>query len=175
MGLFLGAVDRMNAIVTWLVGLLLAVVSVAVMAQVTVRFVLTTLGVNVSAPWTEELARYCLIWMIFLGASVGVRHAQMIALEFVVRSVPDRLGVAMRYLSMALSLAFFGLMVWVGLSFVALGRTETSPVMGITKDLVYWAMPVGSVLMIVNTLALVAQSLSEGRDIRFVGTPLSTE
>lgn len=171
----LRGVDWMNAAVTLAVGLLLAVMSMAVMGQVTVRFVLTAAGINVSAPWTEELARYALIWMIFLGAGVGVRRAQMIALEFLVRKVPAAIGVTMRYLVIALSIAFFGLLLTVGLDFVELGRSERSPVMGITKDYVYWAMPVGAVLMIINSIALVAQSIIEKRDIRFIGESLVTE
>lgn len=162
------AIDRLNAAITILVGVLLMVVTVSVLGQVTVRFVLTAAGWNISAPWTEELARYALIWMVFLGAGVGVRHAQMIALEFGVRKLPARYGVPVRYLSIILGIGFFALMFWVGLGFVDLGRSETSPVLGITKDLVYWAMPVGSALMIVNSVALVIDTALEGRDIRFV-------
>ena len=69
-------IDKLNALVTAIVAALLCVVSLAVMTQVMVRFVLTALNVNISAPWTEELARYTLIWMVFLGAAVGVRHAR---------------------------------------------------------------------------------------------------
>lgn len=164
----LSAIDKLNAGVTILVGILLMVVTVAVFGQVTVRFVLTAGGINISAPWTEELARYALIWMVFLGAGVGVRHAQMIALEFGVRKLPPRIGVPVRYLSIILCVALFTMMVWVGVSFVDLGRSETSPVLGITKDHVYWAMPVGAGLMIINAVALVIDTLLSGRDIRFV-------
>lgn len=169
MRLFVSTVDRMNRLCTWVVGLLLFVMSVAVMAQVTVRFVLTAVGLNISAPWTEELARYCLIWMVFLGAGVGVRHAQMIALEFLVTSLPKVLGQTVRYGVIVLSIAFFAMMVWVGLEFVELGKTETSPVMNLTKTYVYWAMPVGATLMIINSFALVADTILSGRDIRFPG------
>ncbi len=161
------AIDMLNKGVTLVVAGLLMVVCAAVMWQVTVRFALTMVGINISAPWTEELARYSLIWMVFLGAGVGVRHAQMIALEFGVRALPDRLGIAMRYAAIALAIAFFALLIWVGLKFVDLGRSETSPVLGITKDWVYWAMPFGAALMIVNSLALVADTVLQGRDIRF--------
>lgn len=159
--------DGVNAVVTIIVAALLAIVAVSVMGQVTVRFVLTAFGINISAPWTEELARYTLIWMVFLGAAVGVRHAKMIALEFGVRKLPARVGVPVRYAVMILSMAFFGLLLWVGLDFIELGRSETSPVLGITKDRVYWAMPVGMALMILNSLALIAETVVEGRDIRF--------
>jgi TRAP-type C4-dicarboxylate transport system permease small subunit len=159
--------DRVNAVATVLVAALLAIVAIAVMGQVTVRFVLTAFGINLSAPWTEEIARYTLIWMVFLGAAIGVRHARMIALEFGVRKLPKGIGVPIRYAVMIMSMAFFGLLFWVGMDFLELGRSERSPVLGITRDYVYWAMPVGMVLMILNSLALIAETILEGRDIRF--------
>lgn len=164
---FVTAMDRVNAVATVLVAALLAIVAIAVMGQVTVRFVLTAFGINLSAPWTEEIARYTLIWMVFLGAAIGVRHARMIALEFGVRKLPKGIGVPIRYAVMIMSMAFFGLLFWVGMDFLELGRSERSPVLGITRDYVYWAMPVGMVLMILNSLALIAETILEGRDIRF--------
>lgn len=163
----LGLIDRLNILLTLVVGALLAVTAGAVLYQVIVRFVLTAAGIVVSAPWTEELARYSLIWMVFLGAGVGCRRAQMIALEFLVRRLPARIGVPIRYATIGLSLLFFVLLAWIGLPFVELGRTETSPVMNLDKSLVYWALPVGAGLMILNTLALVVEAALEGRDIRF--------
>lgn len=159
--------DRVNAVATVLVAALLAIVAIAVMGQVTVRFVLTAFGINISAPWTEEVARYTLIWMVFLGAAIGVRHARMIALEFGIRKLPKGIGVPIRYAVMIMSMAFFGLLFWVGMDFLELGRSERSPVLGITRDYVYWAMPIGMVLMILNSLALIAETILEGRDIRF--------
>lgn len=167
MRLFVAAMDRVNAFATALVAALLAIVALAVMGQVTVRFVLTAFGINISAPWTEEVARYTLIWMVFLGAAIGVRHARMIALEFGIRKLPKGVGVPIRYAVMIMSMAFFGLLFWVGMDFLELGRSERSPVLGITRDYVYWAMPVGMVLMILNSLALIAETILEGRDIRF--------
>lgn len=167
MRVFVAAMDRVNAVATVLVAALLAIVAIAVMGQVTVRFVLTAFGINISAPWTEEVARYTLIWMVFLGAAIGVRHARMIALEFGIRKLPKGIGVPIRYAVMIMSMAFFGLLFWVGMDFLELGRSERSPVLGITRDYVYWAMPIGMVLMILNSLALIAETILEGRDIRF--------
>jgi TRAP-type C4-dicarboxylate transport system permease small subunit len=124
---FVTAMDRVNAVATVLVAVLLAIVAIAVMGQVTVRFILTAFGINISAPWTEEIARYTLIWMVFLGAAIGVRHARMIALEFGVRKLPKGVGVPLRYAVMIMSIAFFGLLFWVGMDFLELGRSERSP------------------------------------------------
>lgn len=168
-------IDRGNKALAHVTGALLCVTALCIVVQVMVRFVLTAAGINISAPWTEELARYALIWMIFLGGAVGCRKAQMIALEFVSLALPARLGVPLKLATLAIGIAFFALLIQVGLAFVELGRTETSPVMGIEKSLVYWALPVGGTLMIVNTLALILESVVERRDIRLLGESLGQD
>lgn len=175
MRLILRAVDWMNIVLTGIVGALLAVMAAAVFGQVMVRFVLTAAGINVSAPWTEELARYVLVWVVFLGAAVGCRKAQLIALEFVVQALPSVPGQALRYATLLLCIGFFALLIQVGLPFYELGQTETSPVMRIRKSWVYLAMPVGCSLMIVNTLALMLQAAVERRDIRTIGGAAGAE
>lgn len=163
------AIDKMNMFIMYIIGLLLMVVSVCVLAQVSVRFALPLVGLNVSAPWTEELARYLLIWIVFLGAGIGVRHSQMIALEFGIRMLSERLGVILRFGVITLSIAFFILLFWVGIQFVELGMTERSPAMELRKAWVYWAMPVGAALMTLNSLILVTDTILKGGDIRYAG------
>jgi TRAP-type C4-dicarboxylate transport system permease small subunit len=167
--LLIGLVDRLNLALTWLIGLLLAVMAVSVFTQVMVRFVLTAAGINLSAAWTEELARYVLIWIVFLGAGIGCRKRQLISLEFVVRRLPSLPGQGMAYLGLLACLGFFGLLISVGLAFMELGEVETSPVMQIPKAWVYAAMPAGAALMILNTAVMMIETLAQRRDIRLVG------
>jgi TRAP-type C4-dicarboxylate transport system permease small subunit len=162
-------VDRLNLALTFLIGLLLAVMAVSVFTQVMVRFVLTAAGINLSAAWTEELARYVLIWVVFLGAGIGCRKRQLISLEFVVRWLPSRPGQGLVYLGLLACIGFFGLLISVGLAFMELGAVETSPVMQIPKAWVYAAMPAGAALMILNSAALIIETLMQRRDIRLVG------
>lgn len=167
----LGVLDGLNTALYYVVGLLLAIISIVVFAQVLVRFVLTGLGVNISAPWTEELARYLLVWLIFIGAGIGCRRMQLIALEFVVKGVPAALGTIVRFGALALCVALFVLMLRYGMEFVqVIGRTELSPVMQIPKTWVYWAMPFGAALMILNTVAFVAECWVERRGLLKFGS-----
>jgi TRAP-type C4-dicarboxylate transport system permease small subunit len=162
-------VDRLNLLLTYAIGLLLAVMTIAVFTQVTVRFVLTAAGINISAAWTEEVARYVLIWIVFLGAGIGCRKRQLISLEFIVRALPALPGQGLVHAGLLLCLGFFGLLISVGLAFMELGAVETSPVMQIPKAWVYAAMPAGAALMILNTAALMTEALLDRRDIRSIG------
>jgi TRAP-type C4-dicarboxylate transport system permease small subunit len=162
-------VDRLNIGLTYFIGLLLAVMACAVLTQVLVRFVLTAVGVNLSAAWTEEVARYLLIWIVFIGAGIGCRRRQLISLEFIVRRLPSLPGQGLVHVGLLLCIGFFGLLISVGLAFMDLGAVETSPVMQIPKAWVYAAMPAGAALMTLNTAVLMAETLMQRRDIRLVG------
>ena len=165
----LAAIDGLNRLLGWTLAAILAAIAVVVMIQVIVRFILTAVGIDVRASWTEELARYLLCWMVFLGAAYGCRKAQLMALDFAVSRLPGALGQAARYLSLLLCLGFFLLLVQVGWSFVEFGRTETSPVMRLSMHWIYAAIPVGAALMAVNTLGLMLEAWTGRADIRAIG------
>lgn len=162
-------VDRLNLVLSYGIGLLLAVMTIAVFTQVMVRFVLTAAGVNLSAAWTEEVARYVLIWIVFLGAGIGCRKRQLMSLEFVVRALPSLPGQALVYLGFLICIGFFGLLISIGWAFMELGAVETSPVMQVPKAWVYAAMPAGAALMMLNVAALMAEALLDRQDIRMMG------
>ena len=72
--------------VFWLLGL-------TVFYQFVTRYVM-----NDSAAWTEEVARYMLIAVVFIGAAIGVAKNNQIQVDFFYRFMPKRLG---RWLSRA--------------------------------------------------------------------------
>src|SRR5947208_12346330 len=62
---------------------------------------------NDSASWTEEIARYLLIGVVFVGATIGVAKNSQIQVDFFYRHMPAAMG---RWLSRAvdvLRIAFF--------------------------------------------------------------------
>lgn len=159
-------VRLVNKTAYYLIGLLLMVMAVSTLFQVLVRFVFTAVNFNFSAPWTEEVARYCMIWVIFIGMGIASRHAQLISLEFLVGAFKGLTGQVLRYVALLICLVLFGLLIRVGLEFVEFGSIERSPVLRLEKTWVYWAMPVGATLAFINTLALCLETWVQGRDIR---------
>lgn len=164
--LFLEGLGVVNRTGYYLIGVLLIVMAVSTLFQVLVRFVFTSVGFNFSAPWTEELARYAMIWVVFIGMGIGCRHAQLISLEFVVNRFRGFFGQLLRYLALVICLVFFAVLIKVGLQFVEFGRVERSPALAMPKTWVYWAMPVGAGLAFINTVALCVEAWVENRDIR---------
>lgn len=106
-------------------------------------------GFNNSLTWSEELTRYMFIWVVFLGAAVGVRQRSHIAVDvFSGRIGPFGNGV-LTWIERLATLAFAGFVAVPGWTFVAVGMGNRSAAMEIPMGLVYAAPVVGSLLMVV--------------------------
>ncbi len=117
------------------------------------RLGLSELGITTSAPWSEELGRIMMIWMIFLGVAYAFRSGQMVALRLLSDWLPRRIRVVMEGLVAIVVVGFAVLLIKVGVQITEFGWLEKSPVLQIDKAYVYLAMPVSAALMAVNALS----------------------
>jgi TRAP-type C4-dicarboxylate transport system permease small subunit len=62
---------------------------------------------NDSAAWTEEVARYMLIGVVFIGAAVGVAKNNQIQVDFFYRHMPRAMGRVLSMVVDVLRTAFF--------------------------------------------------------------------
>jgi TRAP-type transport system small permease protein len=162
---FVKWIDKLNHLLQILLGLVLATMTLVVFYQVVVRFVLTALGEQISAPWTEELARYLMIWMVFVGGAVASRKADSLAVEALVQAVPPRIGRVVKIASHLLSLVFYAIIFMIGFYWTQFGGTETAPVMKVPMIYVYSSMSFGAVLTILNTITLLVDTYVNRLDI----------
>ncbi len=102
--------------------------------------------------WYDEIARLCFVWMIFLGAAVGVRRGTHFRLHLVVDRFPPALVRAAQGLSLLVVAGFGGVLIYYGLRLMELGQFQQTPVMGLSKTYVYASMPAGGVLIILYAL-----------------------
>ena len=72
----------------------------------------TRYALNDSASWTEEIARYLLIAVAFVGAAVNVRKNNHIQVDFFYRLLPRAANRAMSTAVDALRVLFLGYCVW---------------------------------------------------------------
>ena len=70
----------------------------------------TRYALNNSASWTEEIARYLLIGVVFVGASIGVAKNNHIQVDLLYRYLPARVSRALAIVVDVLRLAFLAAM-----------------------------------------------------------------
>jgi len=146
----LAGIDKLNQLLRWLVGLMLLTMVIVVFLQILVRFVLPKMGVIVSVPWTEELARYLLIWCIFLGAAAATRSSDLIAMDTLSFALSPANACRLKLFAYFVTMAFFVFLIVIGVRWMSFGWTEHSTVMDIPMVFVYLAMPTGGVLALMN-------------------------
>lgn len=129
---------------------LLAAMACMVFANVALRYVSGN-----SILWVEEASRYTMIWLTFLGCGLVLRYGGHIGIDALQDRFPRHAPV-LRSVIAALMLAFFAVMVWLGLVYAARTWTQTTPVMEVPVGAVYLAMPIGFLLMIAHLVLMLA-------------------
>ncbi|WP_445217495.1 TRAP transporter small permease [Bradyrhizobium sp. Pa8] len=144
----------------WVALVIFWVMALAVFLQFFTRYVL-----NDSYAWTEEIATYCLIGVVFIGSSMCVRLSRHIQVDLIYRYLPH---VVARALSTAIDLiriAFFGYaikLVWVYIQIIG---DESMTTINLPKDYVYYAVLAGFVLMFLRSVQVAIQHLRQGYSI----------
>ncbi len=134
--------------------------AIIVFLQFFTRYVL-----NDSLAWTEEIARYVLIIVAFLGAVTVSRKGTHIFLEFFYRYLPPLVGKWLAIAVEALTLAFWGYLAWVGVKLAQQTKTKMASA-EIPKSLVYWCVAIGLASMaIYSALWLVRKLRQKPEDV----------
>ncbi|GMO11171.1 MULTISPECIES: TRAP transporter small permease [Bradyrhizobium] len=144
----------------WVALAIFWVMALAVFLQFFTRYVL-----NDSYAWTEEIATYCLIGVVFIGASMCVRLSRHIQVDLLYRYLPHLVARALSTVIDLIRIAFFGYaikLVWVYIQIIG---DEQMTTINLPKDYVYYAVLAGFVLMFVRSVQVAIQHLRQGYSI----------
>lgn len=159
---------RLDKVLGGLLVVLMVVAVLNVLWQVATRFVLGD-----PSSFTEELARYLLIWISILGAGYAVGQRAHLALEL----LPEKLeGRALRMLEWVIwgCMAAFSLLVLVvggaRLVYLQWMLGQTSPTLGWPMGAVYVVIPLSGLVMLVY-IAFYAVTLRRPADAPHIDAP----
>jgi TRAP-type transport system small permease protein len=119
----------------------LLALSVAILVlPVTIQMISRLTGLIPAWIWTEELARFLFIWMVMLGAMVGVRDASHFEVD-VWPVLKFRANALLNIVSMVGVLAFALVFVWYGIKFVQFGWNQSSELADLPMTYIFVAWP----------------------------------
>lgn len=107
----------------------------AVLLQVFARTFLST-----SPVWTEELTRFCLIYIGALGAGLALRSGDMVNVDLLCENLPGRGPWVMRLLSALLTAGFALTLLPAAWAYTMIGSRQTAPSLGWRMDFVHASM-----------------------------------
>lgn len=150
-----------DSLLELLIALLMAGLVLTVLWQVFTRFVLKD-----PSSYSEELARFLLIWLSFFGASYAAGHRLHLAIDLLPMSLTGRrragLDAAIQLVVILFSAA---VLVYGGsrLSYIIGSLGQTSAALQVKLGYLYLAIPLNGLLIILYAAANLRQSLREWR------------
>lgn len=133
----------------------LAILAAAALVLDVVWGVLTRALPGGQAKWTEELARFLLIWVSMLGGALAFRRREHLGIDFLVGSMHSDVGRGLQLLKHSIvCAAAAAVFLYGGIRIVsdALIAQQTTPALGWKMGYVYAAVPLAGVFILLFSL-----------------------
>lgn len=143
--------DFLERVLKYTLVVLLTAMTIVVVVGIFARYILL-----VSIPWTEEIARYLMIWAGFVGFGVAYRKRELIAVRLFIDILPANLFRMAIFISDILCSIFLIVAVIYGIKLSLINMNQLSPASRIPVSIIYAAIPLGCTLY----LFFVVESIS---------------
>lgn len=146
---------RVNAGVEYILFGLGISMSFIVALQVFFRYAL-----NSSLFWSEELARFMLVWLAFLGASVAYRRRVHPGVDIFYSQTPPWLQQTLSIVIHLISIGLFCVMIVFGYQFAYFVRLQISPALYLPKWVIFSVIPISGLILTLHGLAFLLAELT---------------
>ena len=127
------------------ISIMLGLIVVLTFAQVISRYVF-----SFSIDWTQELTIYIMVWMVFLGCSMGMRKHEVATMSFVMEKLPLKIQKAARLLCNICLITFLVICIIVNTEIIEGAMKRISPIMKIKMGYISAAFSVSSAIIAFN-------------------------
>lgn len=129
---------------------------VGVLAVILIAAVFWRYALNNAIPWSEEISKYLMVWLTFLGAPIALRHAGHINIDLLMKLFADRGQQVFHLIIHLIIIVTMGIVLVMGIGFTQLGARQVASSISISMAYMYVAVPFGAALV---TLVAIEHSL----------------
>ena len=134
----------------WILFLVTGTMTLVVLLGVFFRYVL-----EAPLPWSEELARYLMVWGASLGAFVAFREGSHVGVTMIMDQLHGQAAIALTRAAQFIVALFMATVMIEGFILVSKIRGQTSAAMEIPMGWAYVAIPVGCLLILLEALIMI--------------------
>ena len=153
--------NKLNKGAEYLLMLLMITISLLIFTQVIFRYVF-----NYSLYWSEELGRYTLIWITFLGASVGFKRKAHVGVDFLYNAFNNRAKMFLTILTDILLLGLSLILCIYGTRLAKFVHIQTSAALLIPMSIPFASIAVGGFLTSVHSFSSLIDNISNLKNRR---------
>lgn len=151
--------DAINKICIVIAVALLGAMVIVTFVQIICRVFFTALS------WSEELARYLLVWSTLIGAGCVYKAGGHISVLIVQDLFPPAVRKAFKVLVHILCAVFFAIVVYYGIKYMGMVGTQKSAALHVPMKYMYLSIPLGCGIMLVHAISLIAEEISGKTDM----------
>ncbi len=144
----------------WLALILFWFMCIAVFLQFLTRYVL-----NDSLAWTEEIAAYCLVGVVFVGAAMCARTCRHIQVDFLFRYLPAASGRALALLVGCTRIGVFAYLALLVGRYTTLIADERMTTVDLPKQPVFFLVLASFILMALRSLQVLIGDIRRGYSV----------
>ncbi len=130
--------------------------AIIVIVQVFCRYIL-----NHSLFWSEELARYLLVWLSFLGATAAYYRRVHPSIDIITIHLPPTPKKYCKIFVHLISMIFFLVMVYHGSLFAHFIRAQISPALAVPKWIIFTIIPLSGLIFSLHCFTFLVNDLKE--------------
>lgn len=139
--------ERLNWLTERIIALLMALLVADVWLGVVARYVL-----RVQIPWTEEFARYLMIWAALLAISSGIARREHIGFRLLLECFPQGLQKTFLIAFDAIAFAFFAFLFVYGIGMTGTGAKQFAMIFNMSMAIPYASVPVSALLACIQII-----------------------
>lgn len=147
-------IDKVNEYLKWTIIISMFVMLFVIFVQVICRYVL-----HHSLTFSEELARYLFVYIVFFGTAVVARENGHIVMGVLTQKLKGKIAKYTKITAYGFTMLFVIILFYHGLKMVILTSYQLSPALRIPMSYVYLAIPMASFVMFCNILILIIDTL----------------
>ncbi|MGI9436210.1 MAG: TRAP transporter small permease [Geminicoccaceae bacterium] len=135
---------------------LIGLMTLVILLQVFFRYVLGS-----ALTWSEEVARFMMIWMTFLIAPVAYRHGINVSLDFFASMIKGRMKEITTIALNVLVILFLVIFFFESFGMIERGLKLKASTLSIKMAYIYLILPISFFLMFLIALELIGRSLQK--------------
>ncbi len=114
--------------------------------------------------WTEELARYLMIWSALLAVSVGIRYNEHVGITLLIQKLPYKVARIIRFITQLLIVLFLFELTRRGYVMAIKGIPQLSTGLGISMVWALASVPVSGLLALIQEILIIIKEFSVSED-----------
>lgn len=121
--------------------------------------VFTRFVLNNPLDFTEEIARFCMLWFAFIGGSIALRQDDLISFTFVIDKMPQKVKQGFQIFNILLMIIFLIVFLDVGVDALKIFRFGKASVTKINQAWTAAGLYVGAAVMLIHCITALLKKI----------------